>query len=113
MAVFLCLYYSKEGGGLITLSINFLEGFQSDMVILILDGEVIYRNDDVTTMKLTNLADSYQIDGLNTPRDLEIHIPTLDLTESVQIDLTKPFLYVNLTEGGIETELREMPLFLG
>ena len=98
---------------MVTLNIDFLEGFQNELVLLILDGEVIYRNDEVTTKMLTNLADSYQLEGLDSPIDLEIHIPELDLIECVQIDLTKPFLYVNLREGCIKTELRDTPLFLG
>ena len=86
------------------LSVDLQEGFSDDTVVLHLNGEEVYRQEHVATMRILGLADSFTTNIEEGPATLDIAVETQGIARTVPLDVTGDiYLGVSLVAGDLET----------
>jgi hypothetical protein len=96
------------------LTIDLQEGFSADTVAIRARGHEVYRRAGVTTNPAISLADSVPIDLPEGEIELEIDVPTRDLTRGVSLNLTgQLWLIVSIVDHMLETTVSsERPYYM-
>lgn len=93
-----------------TLTIDFQTGFKNDTVEALLDDEVVYYDDSVTTSPLIGMADSTELPVEAGPHDLEIRLPARHLVKSLPLDVgDDSYVGVRVEAGALELEESGQP----
>ena len=97
-----------------TLRISLQDGFRDDGVVVLVNGDEVYRNDHVTESLLTGLSDETSVEVGEGPVRIDCEVPTQGLARSEVIDATAtPYLGIAIVDGGIEFRPSPAPFFHG
>jgi len=100
----------REDDHMKTLTIDFQTGFENDTVEALLDEEVVYRDDSVTTSPLIGMADSTELAVEVGRHDLEIRLPARHLVRSLPLDVDDDsYVGVRVETGALELEESGQP----
>jgi sulfur carrier protein ThiS len=92
------------------LHIALQEGFWGDTVIVRVNGEQVFREKDVKTRLQIGLADSVELDVAEGPTQVEVLLPSKNLSDSVQLDVSAPtYVGVSIVDGKITFRISDMP----
>jgi hypothetical protein len=96
---------------MVTLGLDFQDGFRNDSIVVQIEGEEVYRSEDVTTQLLLGLADSFTTQVPRGTIQIEIDVPTRDLTRSISLEVDgETYLGVSILGGMLEiTPPRDEP----
>jgi hypothetical protein len=76
------------------------DGFDSDDVVLRVDGAEAFRAEGITTRTQISHAADTQLDVPDRPFTLEVEVPTRDVRETLQLDPhAQPNVALSLIEG--------------
>jgi hypothetical protein len=76
------------------------DGFDSDDVVIRVDGAEAYRGEQVTTRTQISHADDTQLEVPDAPFSLEVDVPTRGIHETFQLDpQTQPNVSLSLLDG--------------
>lgn len=99
-----------EGGEMVTLAIDFQDGFADDTVVLRVNGEEVFRKEHVSTKLLLGLADSFKTEVEKGPVSVEISVETRDIAETISLDVSvDTYLGVSVVNGMIEYIISDEP----
>ena len=68
------------------LHIALQDGFEDDLVVLIVNGKEVYRKKGVQTDYRISLADSFEMALPDTPVVIEVQLPDRHLTQIIKLD---------------------------
>lgn len=89
------------------------DGFDSDEVLIRVDGAEAYRGEQVTTRTQISHAADFQLDVPDEPFTLEVEIPTRDARETFELDPnTHTNVALSLLDGQIVATYPERIGFL-
>jgi hypothetical protein len=92
-----------------SLKIDLQEGFDADAVIIHVNGQEVYRKQDVKTRMQIGRADGIEVTVPEGEATVQVDLPDRNLTESRSLPVTaQTHLAVNLTRTG-ELKLTEAP----
>ncbi len=78
------------------------EGFVDDTVVVRVNDEERFRQDNVNTMLLLNLADEFELEVPEGQVQVEVNIPSRRLSDVITLEGSKPvYLYLSIAEGRI------------
>ena len=83
------------------LHIAFQEGFFDETVVVRVDGREVFRKDGVKTRLQTGYADSFEIDVQEGSVNVEVALPSKNVSESMTLQVSNPvYLGVSLIPDG-------------
>ncbi len=92
------------------LSVALQEGFESDRVIVRLDGVEVARRDDVTTDLRIGLATSFEVSLDDDSRAIEVRVPSQGVVGQTVVSVDGPLhLGVSVVEGEVRFRASEQP----
>ncbi len=92
------------------LRIDLQDGFTEDLVIVRVNGTEMFRKESVTTKLLLGYADSFQAQIPEGSADVEIVVPSRDLSKSVSVQVSQQYyLGVSIRDRAIEFLARDEP----
>ncbi len=78
------------------------EGFKDDTVVVRVNDEERFRQDNVNTLLLLNMADEFELEVPEGPVQVEVYVPSRRLSDVITFDVSKPvYLYLSIAEGRI------------
>ncbi len=87
----------------VELTVDLQEGFENDTVVVRLNGEEVYHESQVTTLRLLGLADTFIADSEPGPARLDVEVESRGLTHQIPLELTdRTYVGISLIEGRIE-----------
>jgi hypothetical protein len=100
----------EREANMVLLHIALQEGFWGDTVIVRVNGEQVFREKDVKTRLQIGLADSVELDVAEGPTQVEVLLPSKNLSDSVQLDVSAPtYVGVSIVDGKITFRISDMP----
>jgi hypothetical protein len=85
------------------LVIELQEGFKNDTVEILVDGREVFQKEGVRTDYTIGYADRAEWEGPSGMITVEVNLPQIDLTASIEVDVQKTkYLSVKVQEGRIE-----------
>ena len=99
-----------EGGDMVTLSIDFQEGFANDTVVLHVNGDEVFRKEDVSTKLLIGKADALKTTVETGQVVIEINIQTRDIAMTIPLEISADtYLGISAVNGRIEYVISDEP----
>jgi hypothetical protein len=93
-----------------TLQLDLQDGFADDLVVVRVNGIEVFRKEGVTTKLLLGYADSFQVRVPEGSVDVEVVVPSRNLSRTVSIRISqKSYLGVSIQDGKIEYLERNEP----
>jgi len=87
----------------VTLGIDLQEGFRSEEVEILLDGEVVFTEPEVTTTRMLGVAKSIRLDVSPGVHKLVVFLPRRGLRHEIPLDIRQDyFVGVSLVNGAFE-----------
>lgn len=84
------------------------DGFDGDTVVLLVDGEEVFREEGITTRTQISLAESLELDVRPGPLRLRIDVPSQGVEQTFEVDAGRhPFVGLSLREGVVQARLPE------
>lgn len=104
-----------EGEGTTMLAIDLQDGFDGDTVIIRVNGEERFEKENVTTMRLTGLADdTFRTQVEPGSVKVEIAVPSRNLSESFTLDVAgDTYVGVSIQGGRLQHIIRDRPFGYG
>lgn len=100
----------NEGSSVKTLHIDLQDGFQSDRVRIVVNGEEVFDVTDVTTMLLLGYAEQITIDVDGDAANVEIELPDRRLREAFDLDMEGDlWLGISVNPSGITHVISDSP----
>jgi len=87
------------------LTISLEEGFTGDAVVVSVNGAEVYRRDGVKTKLQIGLADQFETDVQDGPANIEVTLPTKQISGRTGVDAGGE-LYVGVSVEGNEIRFR-------
>jgi len=85
------------------LSVDLQEGFDNDTVIIRLNGQEVYREDGVATMRVLGLADTFSTAAEPGPATLEVVVESRGLAQTIPLEIgDHTHVGLSIVKGGIE-----------
>ena len=92
------------------LHVDLQEGFANDLVIVRVNGTEVFRRTGVTTRLLLGYAEYFQVQVQNGPLDVEIVVPSRNLSRSISVRASREsYLGVSIKDGEIVFSERDEP----
>jgi hypothetical protein len=89
--------------GMALLHVDLQDGFASDAVTVAINGQVVFSRPDVQTKRLVGKAASFEAEVSDGHVELEINVPTKNLQQTIQLDISGTFyLGVSIEDGQIK-----------
>lgn len=86
------------------------EGFDGVSVVVLVDGEEVYRRPDVQTDPRISLADSFEVPMPEPPVVLEVRLPDIGARGSFTVDREEtPYVAVSYLDGSLEFRASATP----
>ena len=83
--------------------LDFQEGFGNDTVEILVNGNVVLQTEGVTTKRMLGLALATEIEVPDGTLDIEIKIPTKNLSKTISVEAsTTPNLGISIHNGEIK-----------
>ena len=99
---------------MIALTIDLQEGFKGDKVVLYVNGEEVYRKNQVKTKRLLGMAGSFTTEVETGPVNVEIRVATQDLAETIPLQVSSDtYLGISVVNGMIDPIVSEEPFGYG
>lgn len=99
---------------MVTLFIDFQDGFADDTVVLHVNGEEVFRKEHVSTKLLLGLAESFRTEMPIGPVTIDIDIQTKDVAKTILIEVFAPtYLGISVANGSIEYIVADEPFGYG
>ena len=94
-----------------TIHISLQEGFQKESVNIVIDGNEVYRKQDVSTRHQIGLADTVEHETDLPIADVKIHLPEKNKKASIKIHVRQnPYLGIDLdTDGNVRFKSSSRP----
>ena len=104
------LLIRTEGGNMVTLSIDFQEGFANDTIVLHVNGDEVFRKEDVSTKLLLGKADALKTTVETGQVVIEINIQTRDIAMPIPLEISaNTYLGISVVNGRIEYVVSDEP----
>jgi hypothetical protein len=88
------------------LRVDLQDGFDGDEVIVKVDGQVAYHEQDVSTLTVIGRAATFTVDEAAPDVDVEVELPERQLRDSFRVDVTAtPHLGVSVIGGQLTHRL--------
>ena len=85
------------------LHIALQEGFRGDDVVVRVQGEEVFRKEDVTTRSQIGYADSFEVEAEGEEVKVEVLLPLKKLSETVMLQVPPTeYLGLSINEGKID-----------
>lgn len=98
----------------ITLRVDFQDGFQGDEVVVSVDGSERLRRAEVSTKRVIGLAGKDTIEIEQGPHTVLISVPGRGISKQIAIDVNDDaYLGVSITHENIDTIVRGEPFGYG
>ena len=92
------------------LHIAFQDGFSDDTVQVLVNSREVTQKEHVTTRTQIGLADSFEMDVPEGMMELEVLVPTRNLSERITLPVSKAvYLGVSVDEGRMVHKVSEEP----
>ena len=92
------------------LHVAFQEGFETDTVVVYIDGNEAFRKDDVKTRLQIGYADSFENMLAADSVAMTIVLPNRNLSQTVQLRLTAAtYVGVSIEQGKINSRIADQP----
>jgi len=92
------------------LHIALQDGFADDTVVVGINGEEVFRKDDVATDPRISVADSYEMPMQDGPIKIEVDLPKKDIQGFLTIQFTgSAYVAVSIEEGSIRYKVSDRP----
>jgi hypothetical protein len=79
------------------------EGFNNDDVEILVNGNAVFRTAGVTTKRMLGLALATEVDVPNGALDIEIRVPTKNLSKTISVETSNtPNLGISIDDGEIK-----------
>lgn len=99
-----------ERGDMVTLSIDFQDGFANDTVVLHVNGDEVFRKEDVSTNLLLGKADALETVVKTGQIVIEINIQTRDIAMTIPLEISADtYLGISVVNGRIEYVVSDEP----
>ena len=99
-----------ERGYMVTLSIDFQEGFANNTVVLHVNGDEVFRKEDVSTKLLLGKADALETMVETGQVVIEINIQTRDIAMTIPLEISADtYLGISVVNGRIEYVISDEP----
>jgi len=93
-----------------TLYIDLQEGFNNDTVIILVNGEEIFRKDGVQTKLLLGFSETLSVPVSTGEVELKIQVPSRSLDDEFKFTIQKNlYVGISITDLGIETIVTDAP----
>ena len=95
---------------MVTLSIDFQDGFTDDTVVLKLNGKEVFRKKAVSTKLLLGKADSFKTEADTGLVNVEISVPTKDIARTFLLEVSADeYIGISIVTGKLECVLSDEP----
>ena len=95
---------------MVTLTIDLQEGFQEDKVVLYVNGEEVYRKDQVRTKRLLGMAGSFTTEVETGSVNVEIRVETKHLAKTIPLEISDDtYLGISIVNGVIDHIVSDEP----
>jgi hypothetical protein len=92
------------------LHIALREGFMGDDVVVRVQGEEVFRNEEVTTRLQIGYADSFEVRVEGEKVKIEVLLPLKNLSETIMLQVPPTeYLGLSINEGRIDYQTRREP----
>lgn len=99
-----------EGGNMVTISIDFQDGFTDDTVVLKLNREEVFRKEAVSTKLLLGKADSFKTEVETGPVNIEVNVQTKGIAKTFLLEVSADtYIGISIVNGMIEYILSNEP----
>ena len=103
-----------EGGEMVTLSIDFQEGFVDDTIVLQVNGEEVFHKEHISTKLVIGLADSFETEVETGSVNIEINIQTKNVTKNLLLEVSADTnIGISIMNGEIEYIVSDKPFRYG
>ena len=83
--------------------IDLQEGFNNDAVEIYVDGDKVLEREGVTTKRTLGFALSHELDISEETVEIEINVPTQNLSKSFSVDLSDtPYVGISIQNGDFD-----------
>lgn len=99
---------------MVTLSINFQDGFTDDTIVLQVNGEEVFRKEHVSTKLLLGLADSFKTEVETGPVRIEVNVQTKGIEKTFLLEVSSDtYIGISIVNGMIEYIVSDEPFGYG
>ena len=86
-----------------SMHLDLQEGFANDAVEILVNGNIVLQTEGVTTKRMLGLALSSEIEVPDGTLDIEIRVPTKNLSHTISVESsTTPNLGISIHNGQIK-----------
>lgn len=99
---------------MVTLFIDFQDGFVDDKIVLQVNGKEVFRKEQVTTKLLLGLADSLKTKVDTGQVSIEIYLPKKNIKKTIALEVSADtYVGISIVDGMIEYIISDKPFGYG
>lgn len=99
---------------MVTLSIDFQDGFVNDITVLHVNGKEIFHKEHVNTKLLLGLADSLETEVETGSVSINTNVPTKDIEKTIILEVSADtYVGISIVNGMIEHIVSDRPFGYG
>lgn len=103
-----------ERGDMLTLSVDFQDGFVDDAIVLLVNGQEVFYKQHVRTKLLLGLADSLKTKVETGPVSIETNVPTKDIAKTIALEVSADtYIGISIANGMVEYIVLDEPFGYG